>query len=290
MIAKENFLDNIEEMLKLAATRLPSDVVKALEECKKSEDNPIAIQQFESILENLEIAEREERPICQDTGIPIFFVKLGSEIDLDFDLNSVLKEAVRNATESVPLRPNVVDPLTRENPGDNTGENQPIIHLEIMPGEDLEIDLMLKGAGSENWSKLFTLKPTSTSEDVKEIILKTIEEAGGQPCPPTIVGVGIGGSADAASLLAKRALLRPLDEENEDEALAKLEKKITENANKLGVGPMGLGGKNTVLGVKIAKAGCHTASLPLAVNLQCWAARRSQARLVDDELEIEVPE
>ncbi|MBS3815600.1 MAG: fumarate hydratase, partial [Hadesarchaea archaeon] len=236
-----------------------------------------------------EIAEKEERPICQDTGIPVFFVKLGTELDLNYDLNSVLKKAVKSATKNVPLRPNVVNPLTRENTGDNTGENQPIIHIEAFPGEKFELDLLLKGAGSENWSKLFMMKPTSSLKDVEKVIIDLIKEAGGEPCPPTIVGVGIGGSADTAGLLAKKSLLRPINEQNENEELAELENQITEKANETGIGPMGLGGKTTVLSTNILSADCHTASLPVAVNLQCWADRRARAKLINDELEIEVP-
>ncbi len=289
MLPEPKFRRAIEEMLRLAATTLPKDVIKALKKAKRRESEKVAIKQLECILENIELAQREGVPICQDTGIPIFFVELGRKANLGFDLSSSITRAVRDATRSIPLRPNVVEPLTRANTCDNTGEGQPILHLDLVPGDGLKIDLLLKGAGCENWSRFHMLSPTSSTADLERAVLRTIEEAGGQPCPPTVVGVGIGGSADLAPLLAKRALLRPIGRRNEDRELAKLERHLTEAANELGIGPMGLRGKTTVLDVHIQRAGCHTASLPLAVNLNCWAARRSSARMIDDEIQLEVP-
>jgi fumarate hydratase subunit alpha len=289
MLSERDFRATLEEMLKLAETTLPEDVVKALERSKAREQGAIAKKQLELMLENLELANQRGVPICQDTGIPIFFVEYGLDLDLGFDLNSVIPQAVQDATRSVPLRPNVVDPLDRKNTENNTGEWQPAIHVQLVPGEDLKIDLLVKGAGAENWSRLHMLGPTSSASDIEQVVLRTIEEAGGQPCPPTIVGVGIGGSADMACLLAKRALLRPVDETSDDRNLAKMERRLTKAANELGIGPMGLGGKTTVLGIHLEKADCHAASLPLAINFQCWVARRASARLIDDELRVEVP-
>jgi fumarate hydratase subunit alpha len=276
-------------MLRLAATTLPRDVINALKKAKRRESEKVAIKQLECILENIELAQLEGVPICQDTGIPIFFVELGWKAKLGFDLRSSIAHAVRDATTSIPLRPNVVDPLTRTNTGDNTGEGQPVLHLDLVPGDGLKIDLLLKGAGSENWSQFHMLSPISSTADLERAVLRTIEEAGGQPCPPIIIGVGIGGSADLVPLLTKRALLRPVGKRNEDRRLAKLERHLTEAANELGIGPMGLGGKTTALDVHVERAGCHTASLPLAVNLNCWAARRSSARIIDSKLQVEVP-
>ncbi len=166
---------------------------------------------------------------------------------------------------------------------------QPSVHLEFVPGKKLSIDLLVKGAGAENWSRLFMLRPTDEKIAIKRAVLLTLMEAGGQLCPPVIVGVGIGGSADAACLLAKKALLRPLSSKNPDKKLARIERELTNEANKLDIGPMGLGGRTTVLGVRAAKAACHTASLPVAINFQCWAARRASARLVGDNLRVEAP-
>ncbi len=289
MLSERDFRATLEEMLKLAETTLPEDVVKALKRSTAREQGAIARKQLELMLENLELANQGGVPICQDTGIPIFFVEYGLDLDLGFDLNSVIPQAVQDATRSVPLRPNVVDSLDRKNTENNTGEGQPVIHVQLVPGGDLKIDLLVKGAGAENWSRLHMLGPTSSASDIEQVVLRTIEEAGGQPCPPTIVGVGMGGSADMACLLAKRALLRPVDEVSDDRNLAKMERRLTKAANELGIGPMGLGGKTTVLGIHLEKADCHAASLPLAINFQCWVARRASARLIDDELRVEVP-
>jgi len=275
-------------MLRRAATTLPKDVIEALEKCRRRGRDKVAILQFECMLKNLELARKLSAPICQDTGTPIFFVKLGNDLKLDFDLISGLRKAVMEATRSIPLRANLVDPLNRVNTKTNVGDGMPAVHTELVPGKRLQIDLLVKGAGAENWSRLYMLRP-SERELIERAVLLTIGEAGGQPCPPTVVGVGIGGSAEVACLLAKKALLRPLDEPNKDRQLARLEHRFTRAANELGIGPMGLGGKTTVLGVHIEKASCHTASLPVAINLQCWAARRASAKLVGDRMRVEVP-
>lgn len=277
-------------MLTLAATRLPRDVIAALEESKDKEKGAVGEKQLEIILENLEIAKEKNIPICQDTGIPIFFIKMGPQVELEFSLKKALEKSIRRATESIPLRPNIVDPLTRKNSGDNTGKNHPLFHPEFEEGKGFEIELLLKGAGSENWSRLFMLNPTSSEEDIKNTVLQVVEEAGGQICPPSIIGIGIGGTAERASLLAKKSLLRSLEERNADEKLATLEDEITSSANDLGVGPMGLGGETTALGTRIESADCHTGSLPLAINFQCWAARRAKTSTADGKLKIGCPD
>jgi fumarate hydratase subunit alpha len=288
MLSETEFRGTIVEMLSRAATTLPKDVIEALERSRRRERDKVAILQFECMLKNLELARKLSAPICQDTGIPIFFIKLGNDLKFDFDLIAGLRKAVRGATRSIPLRANLVDPLSRVNTKTNLGGGMPAVHIELVRGKRLEIDLLLKGAGAENWSRLYMLRP-SEGELIERAVLLTIGEAGGQPCPPTIVGVGIGGSAEVACLLAKKALLRPLDEPNKDRRLARLEHRFTRAANELGIGPMGLGGKTTVLGVHIEKASCHTASLPVAINLQCWAARRASAKLVGNRMRVEVP-
>lgn len=267
---------------------MPKDVVEALKRCKRREREQVAILQFECMLKNLELAKKLGAPICQDTGVPIFFMELGTGLKLDFDPIAALRRAVKEATLSIPLRANVVDPLSRVNTGTNVGEGLPAAHIELVRGKRLRIALLLKGAGAENWSRLYMLRP-SDGEAIERAVLLTLGEAGGQPCPPTIVGVGVGGSAEVACLLAKKALLRPLDKPNKDRRLAGLEARLTRAANELGIGPMGLGGKTTVLGVHVEKAACHTASLPVAINLQCWAARRASAKLVGDRMRVEVP-
>lgn len=287
-MSKKEFKSKVEEMIFRAATRLPEDVVEKLKEAEKREEKTIAKNQLNNILENLEIAREEERPMCQDTGIPIFFIKKPSDISLDFQLERVLKKTVREATKNIPLRPNVVDPIDRKNTGNNTELGHPLIHFIPVEGS-FEIELMLKGGGSENWTKLYMLNPTASEEQIVNNITKLIKKAGGEFCPPGILGIGIGGTADYATFLAKKSLLRPLDEKNKSEKLSRMEEKITKKVNDLEIGPMGLGGKTTILGSRIEKVGCHTASLPLAVNPQCWAARRAKASLNDGELEIEVP-
>lgn len=285
MLSEAEFRKTIVEMLKRAVTTLPSDVVDAIERSEKLERNEIAAAQFSCMLKNLKLARKLGRPICQDTGIPVFFIELGSDLDLNFNVHRALSRALEEAMLTVPLRRNLVDPLTRV----ESLDGQPTVHLNLIEGSGLRIDLLIKGAGGENWSKLYMLKPTGGPNAIKRAVLFTLAEAGGQPCPPTIVGVGIGGSADMACVLAKKALLRSLNVENADPELAELEAQITEAANGLGIGPMGLGGSTTVLGVHIQRAACHIASLPVAIDLQCWVARRATAKLVDGGLEVEVP-
>ena len=288
MLSEAEFRGTVVEMLQWAATTLPKDVVDALKRCKRREREYVAILQFECMLKNLELAKRLGAPICQDTGIPIFFMELGTGLKLDFDPIAALKRAVKEATLAIPLRANIVDPISRVNTKTNVGKGMPAVHLELVRGKRLRIDLLLKGAGAENWSRLYMLRP-SDGEAIERAVLLTVGEAGGQPCPPTIVGVGVGGSAEVACMLAKKALLRPLDRPNKDRRLARLELRLTRAANGLDIGPMGLGGKTTVLGVHVEKAACHTASLPVAIDLQCWAARRASAELVGDRMRVEVP-
>lgn len=289
MLAETKFRAAIVEMLRRAEITLPKDVVHVLRRSRARERNRIARLQLDCMLRNLELAKNLRAPICQDTGTLTFFIQLGSGLKLDFDLKKSLSKAVTQATREVPLRANIVDPLTRKNTGTNLGMGQPFVHLELAPGKKLSIDLLVKGAGAENWSRLFMLRPTDEKIAIKRAVLLTLVEARGQLCPPVIVGLGIGGSADVACLLAKKALLRPLSSKNPDKKLARMEREITNAANKLDIGPMGLGGRTTVLGVRIAKAACHTASLPVAINFQCWAARRASARLAGDHLRVEAP-
>jgi fumarate hydratase subunit alpha len=265
-------------LLRTAVTSLPEDVLEALMKAEKEETSDIARQQLRNILANVAAAERVSLPMCQDTGIPIFFVK-GRCIS---DLEEGIRRGVSRATSEIPLRPNVVHPLTRHNPGDNLGKGMPYVHFELADLEYTEITLMTKGAGSENMTALAMLTPSQGLKGIKAFVLETVLKAGGNPCPPTIVGLGIGGSADEALLLSKKAVLGRLDRENKDPELARLEGELREALNQTGIGPMGLGGKTTVLGVKIEQAHCHTASLPVAVTMQCWAARRASARIMKD--------
>jgi fumarate hydratase subunit alpha len=250
-------------ILKNAEILLPDWVLKLIEAAEKRETNSIAKSQLRFMLENLEIAANSKLPICQDTGLPIFRVEMGRDLVLDFDLLEAISDGVRIATKEIPLRPNAVDPLTRQNSGDNTGPGMPDMILDLVGGRGLKITAFPKGAGSENMSLVGMLNP---ADDPFDFILKTVAERAVNACPPLFLGIGIGGTFDLAARLAKRALLKmPGSSKEELELLDKI--------NSLGIGPMGLGGDTTALGLKIEKACCHTASLPVAINFQCWANR-----------------
>ncbi|MEM2282921.1 MAG: fumarate hydratase [Candidatus Hadarchaeales archaeon] len=253
----------IAEMIRLAETQLPSDVVTALRKARRRERNRIARVQLDCMLKNLSLASRRGVPICQDTGILTFFVRAPRWNGLEEEI----EKGFRLASERVPLRPNTLQPLT--------GEERSWYDIHFERGRELEIDLLVKGGGAENWSRLYLLKP-GDREGIVRSVLELLREAGGKPCPPVIVGVGIGGTAEKACLLAEKALLRPLGSEGE---LAELEEEIAGRANQLKIGPMGWGGETTVLGVRALQAPCHRATLPLAVSLQCWVARRASLRV-----------
>lgn len=280
MIPEDEIKEACVEILKRAVTQLPTDAVTALRKGYENETDDVPRMQLKAILDNIELAVKTSAPMCQDTGVPIFFVNIGN-LDID-GLDSLIREAVAEATETVPLRPNSVHPLTRKNPGTNVGERMPYINYRFSDNDYLEIGVMPKGAGSENMSRLAMLTPAKGPRGIKEFALETVLRAGGKPCPPVILGLGIGGSADIAMKLGKEALLRPLDERHPEKEIANLELKIFEGINDLGIGPMGMGGKTTLLGVNAEYAYCHTASLPVAINVQCWAARRSLVRLYPD--------
>jgi fumarate hydratase subunit alpha len=264
-------------LLKLANTKLPSDVGWALEAAAAWETNTTASTQLGAILDNVKKAELLGKPMCQDTGIPIFYVK-GK---IDPAIRKDIAAGLQRATKEIPLRPNTVDPITRENPGDNLGKGMPMIHF--IPTEDnfTEISVMLKGAGSENMTKLGMLNPADGLEGIRKFIIDSVLDAGGRPCPPGVVGVGIGGTADVCLAMAKEVTMSPLDSENPDPVLRELEEDLFVKINGSGLGPMGLGGDSTALAIRIKTAYCHTASLPVAVNIGCWATRRASVRITD---------
>ena len=269
--------DAAVELIRKAVTTLPADVVVALERAKNAELQETPRRELQAMIDNVREAGRCTLPMCQDTGIPLFFVSIGSF--RPEKLEDVLAAAVRRATAEVPLRKNVVHPLTRANSGDNTGIDIPHITYSFHGADYLEITFMPKGAGSENMSALAMLNPSQGISGIKKFVVETIAKAEGKPCPPVIVGVGLGGSSDMCMAMAKKALLRPLGEKNNDPALASLEKELLEMINRTGVGPMGLGGVATALSVHVECASCHTASLPVGLNLQCYAARRAVVRI-----------
>ncbi|MDR1690671.1 MAG: fumarate hydratase [Candidatus Methanoplasma sp.] len=271
----------VVNLLKAANTKLPSDIGWALEAAAGWETDPTARTQLGAIMDNVKKAEVLGRPMCQDTGMPAFYVK-GR---FDSSIAGLIKEGLKKATESIPLRPNSVDPITRKNPGDNLGEGMPVIHYIPTDDEFTEISVLIKGAGSENMTRLLMLNPSDGVEGIKRAVIDSVLDAGGRPCPPGIIGIGIGGTADLCIGMSKEALMLPLDHENSDPRLKDLEEELFVKLNSSGLGPMGLGGATTVLGVKIKTAYCHTASLPVAVSIGCWATRRAVARITDTNVE-----
>lgn len=272
MVTYSEVVETVVELFKKAEIELPDDVVKALKIAYEQEESEIAKNTLGAILKNIESARNLRVPMCQDTGIPVVFVEIGKDLCLDFDLKDAIAEGVRRATKEVPLRPNAVHPLTRENPGTNLGPHVPLINIDIVEGDQLRITAMPKGAGSENVSALKMLLPSQVNQ-VEKFVIETVKNAGGKPCPPIIVGVGIGSTFDGSAKLAKKALLRDITEMND------FERRLLDKINQLGIGPGGLGGKTTALAVLTEIGYCHTASLPVAVNIQCWANRRATAVL-----------
>ena len=279
---REKLIEALVKETKLAVTTLPDDVKEAITNAYKKESNPVAKKILESIIENYTLAEKNGRPICQDTGTLTWFVDVGIKFPLILELKDIIREAAKKATEKVPIRPNAVDPWRAKNSGDNTGRYIPWINWEIRDGDDAILTLLPKGGGSEFTVQLRMISPGLGIKGIKEAVIRTVYEAGGKPCPPTIIGVGVGGGGDIALKLGKIAVLRPLNQKNEDPFLAKLEEELYEKLNSLGIGPMGLGGDTTVLGVHIEWAHRHPATLPVGVVTQCWAARRATIRVSKD--------
>jgi len=269
-------------LLKLAVVQLPVDVKEALQRAYREETSQAGRVQLEAILKDIELAEKENTPMCQDTGIIIFYVKAGANAKGLDKIENVLINATRRATKEIPLRPNTVDPFTQKNTGDNTGRYIPYINWEITQGDTIDITAFPKGGGSENVCTLGMITPGEGVKGLKKFVIDAVIKAGAMPCPPTIVGVAAGGGADIAMKLAKASLLRPLNQPNPNPELAKLENELYVDANSTGIGPMGLGGKFTVLGVKVDYAHRHPASFPVAVAFQCWAARKATARIYPD--------
>jgi fumarate hydratase subunit alpha len=283
MIKDETITKTVVELLRTAVTRLPPDIMEALNNAYEKETSEVARMQFKAILDNIKLAEETTTPMCQDTGVHIFYVTLG-KIAVG-NVEQAIRDGVKEATEKIPLRPNAVHPLTRKNPGTNLGEKMPYINYSLSDRDFMEIHVMPKGAGSENMSRMAMLNPSQGIKGIKEFIVDTLINAGSKPCPPVIMGVGIGGSADISMKLAKQALLRPITKRHPDPEIASMETELLEALNESGIGPMGLGGRTTVLGVNMEYAFCHTASHPVAVNIQCWAARRYSARIYEDRVE-----
>ena len=267
----------VKKLCMEACTILGDDVLKTLERAQAVEESPIGKEILGRIIENAAIAKTENIPLCQDTGMAVLFLEIGQ--DLHFDggsLTEAIQEGVRRGYEEGHLRKSVLHPITRINTGDNTPA---VIHTEIVSGDRLKITMAPKGFGSENMSRVTMFPPSAGMEAVKDFVVQRVQESGGNPCPPIIVGLGLGGTFEKAALIAKKALLRPLGSKNPDPLLADLENDLLERINRLGIGPMGLGGRTTALAVHVNIHPTHIASIPCAVNIQCHSSRHREIEL-----------
>lgn len=273
--------------IKKAVTVLPPDVVAALKRARGVEEEERArshlnAMQLDAILKNIEIARARAIPLCQDTGIQTFFVRAGVASPYLKGLPELIAAAVAEATDTIPLRPNTVDPFTGANPGNNLGRSMPLIEWDLVAGDEITIDLLPKGGGSENCCALKMLMPGDGIQGIERAVVDHVISCKGAPCPPTIVGVGIGGGSDTAMKLAKHAILREVGSRHPEPVVAALEAKLLALINESGVGTMGLGGKTTSLAVHIEYTFRHPASLPLGIVIQCWAARRAKVHITAD--------
>lgn len=260
-----------------ACSKLTLSCQKALARALESETSPNARFALETLLENAQVATEQDLPVCQDTGMAVFFVKLGQDVHIEGGLlQDAIDDGVREGYKTHGYRASVLDPISRVNTKDNTPA---IVHISLVLGDKLEITFLPKGFGSENMSKLFMLKPSDGVEGVKNAVVQAVKDAGANPCPPIVVGVGIGGTAEKAMEIAKEQLLREVGEHSGDPMLADMERELLARINALGIGAQGFGGENTALGVHIGKYPTHIAALPVAVNIQCNANRMAKAVL-----------
>lgn len=260
-----------------ANEQLGEDVLLCFQQALQKEVSPVGKEILEQLIENARIAKEEHLPMCQDTGLAVIFLEIGQDLHLTRgDLKEAVNQGVREGYGEGYLRKSSCHPFTRANTGDNTPA---VIYPDIVPGDKLKIWVVPKGGGSENMSRLFMLPPSAGIAGIKEKIVETVRDAGPNPCPPTIIGVGIGGTFEQAALQAKKSLLRPLGTPNPDPELGQLETEFLDLINKLGIGPQGLGGRTTSLAVHIRLLPCHIASLPVAVNIQCHASRHKEITL-----------
>ncbi len=278
---RDRLADVLVEAIRRASTSLPADVLAALRHALDAETSDLARLNLETMLENERVARESGLPLCQDTGTPVFFVRAGAESPWLGTVEPALLDAVRRATESIPLRPSAVDPFTERNVG-NLGRGVPVIDWDLVPGAEIAITYVAKGGGSENASGLLFVPPDGGTAAALRAVLAHVVRVAPRACPPVIVGVGLGGTADLALRLAKRALARPLGAPHEDPAAAAFEDRLLTAINRSGIGPMGLGGSCTALAVRADFACRHPASFPVGVALQCWADRRAVVRVAPD--------
>ncbi|MCC0636131.1 MULTISPECIES: fumarate hydratase [unclassified Clostridioides] len=273
-IKSEQIVEQVKKLCIEASLYLGDDVLSCIKEKAKTEKSEVGKNILNILVENAEIAKEKNIPICQDTGMAIFFVEIGQEVLVEGDtITDAINEGVRQGYEEGYLRKSVVSPISRINTKDNTPA---IIHYEMVKGDEIKIEFAAKGFGSENMSKMKMLKPSDGLEGIKKFIIDTVSEAGPNPCPPMVIGVGIGGTVDKCAQIAKKALFRELGEFNEDENIAKLESELLASINKLGIGPQGLGGTTTALGLNIETFPTHIAGLPVVVNINCHASRHKK--------------
>jgi len=276
-IAASDIIEKVADMCIKANRELPADVLAAFKQRQAEETGAAAKEIFRQLLENAALAAETGLPLCQDCGLAVFFVELGEGVQISgMGLRQAINEGMVKGYKDGYLRKSSCDPFSRKNTGDNSPA---IIHFDIVPGDKLKITMMAKGGGSENMSRATMLTPAQGWKGIREFVINRVAEAGPNPCPPVIVGVGIGGNFELAAVNSKKVLMRELDDVHPDPAIAKLEDELLTAINTLGVGPMGLGGKTTCLAVKIMVAPCHLASLPLAVNIQCHSARHKEVIL-----------
>lgn len=284
MITEDQISWVVADLYNRSMIDLPADVEAALERMQVGETNEWSKALVGSLVDNLKTARESRLVICQDNGVNAHYVRYGTNVRFQGDWEKGFAKGVRQATEQIPLRPTVVHPITRENRGDNTGFGVPLLTVEMVSGADwIEITTVPKGFGSENMSRLAMLNPNEGLDGIKRFVLDTIVEAGGRPCPPVVVGVGIGGTFEKVALMAKKAaVLRRIGDRHPEPDIAALELELLDSVNDLGIGPFGLGGKTTAMDVHIEYAGTHIAGNPVGVNLQCWPARAATARIFSD--------
>ncbi|MGM0438708.1 MAG: fumarate hydratase [Bacillota bacterium] len=266
--------EKVSKMAKEANYNLDPDILERFKTAREKENSDLAKEILSQLIENAKIAFQEKMPICQDTGFGVVFLEIGNELYIKGDIYKAVNDGIRKGYQEGYLRKSIVkDPIKRVNTDDNTPA---VIHTQFVPGDKLKIIFAPKGGGSENMSKIKMLKPADGVKGIKNFVIKTVKEAGANPCPPIIVGVGIGGTFEKVAYLAKKALIRDINDNHPEKHIANLEKELLTEINELGIGPQGFGGKTTALAVKIEKFPCHIASLPVAVNINCHAARHKE--------------
>ncbi len=274
-ISSKKIIEVVRDLCIDANYNLGDDVLRAFGKAIEAEESATGREVLKELKENARIAREEKAPICQDCGLAVVFIEIGQDVHITGgDLNEAINEGVRQGYKDGYLRNSACHPFTRKNTGDNTPA---IIHVKIVPGDKMKIVFAPKGGGAENMSRVTMLTPAVGIEGVKDFVVNRVKESGSNPCPPTVIGVGVGGTFERSAILAKKAILRDIGNRNPDPELAKIEKEILTKINKLGIGPMGYGGNTTSLDVFLEIEPCHIASLPVAVNIQCHAARHKEA-------------